>query len=58
MDSSCVHYRHERDTGASYCAKDQDLFGDGRDPCNECPEYYTKEDAKADAKNEGRDRLY
>jgi hypothetical protein len=50
----CVYYRYEPDTNFQYCIKPP--FDLERMELEHCPDYYNKDDAKADAKYGGQDR--
>jgi len=59
MNTDCVWYYEERDVNwrECKCPDLEDEWAEGtRQDCEECKHYYTKDDAKADAKYRDEER--
>lgn len=52
--NGCTYYRYESDTNYTYCIKTP--FDEERMELSDCPDYYNKDDASADAKYGDCDR--
>ena len=56
MRNDCCWYVYEKDCNAQYCRHIDHEDSEEDDPCSECRDYYTIEDAKADAKYRDKDK--